>query len=508
MLNRLLNLRLKYKFWLLNAVSFSIICALILVSIWINYDYLIDKKLRDNESILNSIKGTEEFLDGESFIKYIQKSQNLLLKQPGSDQYIYGSNVDSLLKPEHVKTALTGNGSQVKEFGIFTMMPSLVINTNKTTSGAIIASVLEAPSRLSMFLSQAPSYAISVFILMVFQLVCSQLLITFFERHINGLKNIILHVRNKGDLTARVAIDCEDEVGQMAAAFNDMQERNQKLIKKLSETAFSLHQAAQDLMIDAKNTESDMCAQQTDTAEIFLAIEQMTQTAQEVSENANNMQNETVEASDITAAGEVKVQQTKKVINQLSQEIKQASDLLEQLQENTISIDSSTHEIQTISEQTNLLALNAAIEAARAGESGRGFAVVADEVRTLAQNAHDSSDKIQTLVMAIRNVTTDIIEVMDKGLNTVSDTVEGATELVSLFSEIRVLTDNIKSSNSLVVSAAKEQSQTSSSISQSLNNIKSSAEGVVKSSSNVSVNSKNIKHLASELEMLVKKMII
>ena len=343
---------------------------------------------------------------------------------------------------------------------------------------------------------------------MIFQLICSQLLITFFEKHINGLKRVILHVRDNGDLTARVPIDCQDEVGQMAAAFNDMQERNQTTIKKLAETALFLHQSSQDLMVSAKSTESDMCQQQSDTTEIFLAIQQMTHVAQEVAKNANDMQGETIEASDITAAGEVKVQQTKQVINLLSQEIKQASNLLQQLKEDTDKIDSSTHEIQTISEQTNLLALNAAIEAARAGESGRGFAVVADEVRTLAQNAHVSSEKIQTLVLAIRTVTEEIIQVMGKGLNTVNDTVEGSTELVSLFSEIRSLTDNIKSSNLLVASAAEEQSQTSHTISNSLTNIKSSTDAVVTSSSNVSTSAESISQLASELEKLVKQMII
>ena len=509
MLSLLLNLRLKYKFWLLNGVSFSIICTLVLVSIWINYKYSINEKVAGNEHLFIALNHTEREFGTEVLSEYIKNSPNLSLKLRDSNQLIFGREVQELLNSSHLEVAFSKQDSvEMLEYGFFDSSPTLVIITKSTDSGSILLSVQDTPSLFSMFISQAPSFAISVSMLMLFQLVCSQLLINFFERHINGLKNVMLHVRDKGDLTVRVDIECDDEVGQMAAAFNDMQERNQQTIKKLSETALSLYKASQDLMVNVKNTERDMNTQQSNTTEIFLAVEQMTQVAQEVAKNANNMQSETVEAADITAEGEVKVKQAMQVINLLSQEIKQASDLLQQLQDDTTKIDSSTHEIQTISEQTNLLALNAAIEAARAGESGRGFAVVADEVRTLAQNAHNSSDKIQILVLAIRTITDDIIQVMDKGLNTVSNTVDSASELVSLFAEIRTLTDNIKTSNMLVASAAEEQSQTSYAISQNLNSIKNSSDGVVISSSNVSNSSETIRHLASELEVLVKKMII
>jgi len=294
----------------------------------------------------------------------------------------------------------------------------------------------------------------------------------------------------------------------MTKAFNSMQENYQVTIKKMSETAFSLHHSAQELANNAKQTELDMAEQQNETSSIFSAIEQMTLVAHEVAKSASDMQEETTASADRTASGEVEVQQTKKVINALSQEIQQASALLEQLQESTTRIDSSSHEIQTISEQTNLLALNAAIEAARAGESGRGFAVVADEVRTLAQNAHESSEKIQDLVSDIRAVTDDVIQVMNKSLVSADDSVEGAEKAVVLFSEIRTLTDNIKNSNLMVAAAAEEQSQTSSAVSQSLTNIKSGTEAVVASTSHVSVNANTITRLADELEKMVKKMVV
>ncbi|MDM5131795.1 methyl-accepting chemotaxis protein [Aeromonas piscicola] len=86
--------------------------------------------------------------------------------------------------------------------------------------------------------------------------------------------------------------------------------------------------------------------------------------------------------------------------------------LINQLNEQSKSIEAIVSTISSIADQTNLLALNAAIEAARAGDQGRGFAVVADEVRQLAARTSLSTSEIATVVQKNRELTARVTDDM------------------------------------------------------------------------------------------------
>lgn len=503
----LLDIRLKYKFWLLNTVSFSIVCLMVLASVWVNHSYLLEEKRKEGAELLTNAEATHLNLEYSSFIAFVKSNNKLALQRIDTNDYLLGSEISNYLSDAELKSVFESVESNFTlSWGMLSDRTLISVSKTKLNNGDIVISIATSPSVYQLFKAQMLSYSVVVLVLMLFLLVCSQFLITFFERHINHLKSVMLHVRNEGDLTSRVEIDCHDEVGEMALAFNEMQDNYQETVRVLISVASELHHSASSLQDNANRTEIDVANQHQETELILESIEQLSEAAQEVASSASEMQQVSESAAELTASGESEVQGAKQITLTLNQEIEQVSGLITTLQEDTKRIDVTTDEIQVISEQTNLLALNAAIEAARAGESGRGFAVVADEVRSLAQHAHDSSQKIQDLVDAIRSVTGDIIRVMEQGKATAHNSVESSELTVKLFSEIGELTNRINDSNLVVASATEEQSQTSYSVCQSLESVKLSTDKVRENTVCVSEDSKRIAVLATKLENTVSKL--
>lgn len=134
---------------------------------------------------------------------------------------------------------------------------------------------------------------------------------------------------------------------------------------------------------------------------IVSGADQNATTTEQIASNAERASQVAAEVRTESVAGRAEVKQVLEQIDKASQDAKNASALMTQLQEKSRRIHGFTEVISEIAARTNLLALNAAIEAARAGEHGRGFAVVAGEVRQLAQRTKEATDDIGVMVRAI-----------------------------------------------------------------------------------------------------------
>ncbi|MGY4877031.1 methyl-accepting chemotaxis protein [Vreelandella aquamarina] len=195
------------------------------------------------------------------------------------------------------------------------------------------------------------------------------------------MKNI---ATGEGDMTQRLPVRSDDEVGELAKQFNAFVERMQLTLIKV--------RTSKDEVLDS----SDKLAMAV--GELSTRTEEAAANLQETSaamEEINSTVAHTAEAAD-QANGLATNTATTAREGYKSIEVMQAK--MSAISTSASNISEITGLIDSIAFQTNILALNASVEAARAGEQGRGFAVVASEVRKLAGRASDAAKNIHELV--------------------------------------------------------------------------------------------------------------
>jgi twitching motility protein PilJ len=233
------------------------------------------------------------------------------------------------------------------------------------------------------------------------------------QRSVTDFLTVVSQVA-RGDLTLRGQVT-NDALGNVVDSVNYMLDNFAKVLERVRKAAIDVSSSANEILVASEEMANGATQQDQEITNTSSAVEQLTVSMKQVSNNAEASAEAARRALDAAEQGNRAVRDTLEGMQRIRASVQATAKKIKSLGDRSLEISEIINVINDITEQTNLLALNAAIEAARAGEAGRGFAVVADEVRKLAEHSRNATKDIAALIKAIQAETNEAVVVMEEG---------------------------------------------------------------------------------------------
>ncbi len=319
------------------------------------------------------------------------------------------------------------------------------------------------------------------------------------------------------DLTKRINVNSNDEVGDLAKWFNVFIERIQRIIgqvavnsQQLSEASHALTQTASHLQEGAVSTTAQSSTVSAAAEEMSINMKNMAASTEQMSANVRTVASA---AEEMTAT----INEIARNAEQSASVADQASRLTEISNQKVAGLGVAADEIgkvieviQDIAEQTNLLALNATIEAARAGEAGKGFAVVATEVKELAKQTATATDDIRRRIEGIQSSSGEAVDAIRQITSVINSVNEVARTIAAAVEEQSITTRDIAENVAQTATAAttvsqgvRESAAASTEITRNIGCVAEGAKETAYAANETSTSGADVARLASELQTMV-----
>jgi methyl-accepting chemotaxis protein len=315
-----------------------------------------------------------------------------------------------------------------------------------------------------------------------------------------ALKDI---AQGEGDLTRRLDIHSNDEIGELANSFNAFADKIRATVSQVATGTSQVLSAAEQLQQESATISRGAESVAAHAGTMSSAGDEMAHTSSDIAHNCMQAAEASQRANNSAVNGKQVVDNTVNGMEKIAIRVRETASAVEQLGSRSDQIGQIVGTIEDIADQTNLLALNAAIEAARAGEQGRGFAVVADEVRALAERTTRATREISEMIKAIQSETKGAVAAMVEGVREVERGTEEASRSGEALQDILDQISNVSGQVNQIATAAEEQTATVSTLGSSIQTIFQTVDATVQGSSRTTSTAQQLSSLASDLQRLV-----
>ncbi len=402
-----------------------------------------DKEFPKNLKVKQAGKGFIFILDsnGTNIVHPALEGKNLVEKKKGFKKIFNEKNgMDKYISPKNGEWKIT-------------------VFSNDAPYGWIIASTAFKDRIISDHVAEIMQANIIVFLIgiVIFILVSSVFISYITKPIIKMTKKLDEVASGEGDLTTEIEVNSNDEIGDIANAFNRFLASIKNMIieiadssKELNEICVSLENVSSevDSVFDTLDVVINEISEgtQNQSEDIVEAAKTLTELGDKISEIhkiSNMMKESSVKIQDVNEISKNSMLTLQESNNKNVQASNEVRDSIINLRDRVSRISEVISVINGISNQTNLLALNASIEAARVGEAGKGFAVVAEEVAKLAEESSKSAEEISMIVGEIQQQVLQTDNLMENVLS-LSDTQEQCvTKSKDDFSNVSLLLNDM-----------------------------------------------------------------